>query len=317
MEEEPVRPRDVQPEAESALPVSASEAMGDAGVDEPDSVAKNEVDGSESAKVEEEKMIEPHAPHESIHTWKDVFIHIGIVTVGLLLAIGLEQTVEYFHHRHQVAETRRALEIEKRVNIRRFAIETQEFRRYLPTLEMNLKIYQYLREHPGAAEDQWPGKFSWSSLNISYVDSAWKTAQQSNVLQYMPQAEVTKYGTIYERLDGLSKLTNDLLADAKSKISLVNIQQPDPRKLSIAQLDEQILMTSQILLYTGRLANAQRNLNSQFPEFAPSPTREELASIAHNPSLPEEQRKVEEEILQMREADKVLQVEANTNDEGK
>ena len=46
-------------------------------------------------------MLEPHSPHQAVHTWKDVFIHIAIIAVGLLIAIGLEQTVEFFHHRHQ------------------------------------------------------------------------------------------------------------------------------------------------------------------------------------------------------------------------
>ena len=54
-------------------------------------------------------MLDVHAPHQSTHTWTDFFIHVGTIAVGLLLAIGLEQTVELFHHRHEVAETRRAL----------------------------------------------------------------------------------------------------------------------------------------------------------------------------------------------------------------
>ena len=79
---------------------------------EKNSVPVDEVAEEKSEEVstnEEEPMIEVHAPHESVHTWKDILIHIGIITVGLLLAIGLEQTVEFFHHRHQVAETREAL----------------------------------------------------------------------------------------------------------------------------------------------------------------------------------------------------------------
>ncbi|GAC1676716.1 MAG: hypothetical protein NVS9B2_27370 [Steroidobacteraceae bacterium] len=43
-------------------------------------------------------MLEVHAPHETVHTWKDFFIHIATISVGLLIAIGLEQIVEHFHH---------------------------------------------------------------------------------------------------------------------------------------------------------------------------------------------------------------------------
>ena len=49
-------------------------------------------------------MLDVHAPHQSVHTWKDFFIHIATISIGLLIAIGLEQTVEFVHHRRQAAE---------------------------------------------------------------------------------------------------------------------------------------------------------------------------------------------------------------------
>lgn len=42
-------------------------------------------------------MLDVHAPHESIHTWKAFFIHIATICVGLSIAVGLEQTVEAVH----------------------------------------------------------------------------------------------------------------------------------------------------------------------------------------------------------------------------
>ena len=51
-------------------------------------------------------MIDVHLPHPT-HTWKDFWIHLGTIAVGLLIAIGLEQSVEKLHHLeqgHQLAE---------------------------------------------------------------------------------------------------------------------------------------------------------------------------------------------------------------------
>jgi len=62
-------------------------------------------------------MIDIHPPHKSDHTWKDFFIHIGTIAVGLLLAIGLEQTVEYFHHRDQVAQLTEQMRAEAQSNL--------------------------------------------------------------------------------------------------------------------------------------------------------------------------------------------------------
>jgi len=46
-------------------------------------------------------MLEAHAPHEAIQTWRGFFVHIATIVIGLMIAVVLEQTVEFFHHRHQ------------------------------------------------------------------------------------------------------------------------------------------------------------------------------------------------------------------------
>jgi hypothetical protein len=54
-------------------------------------------------------MLEVHAPHESIHTWKSFFIHIATIVIGLLIAVGLEQAVETIHWHNQVRAARDVL----------------------------------------------------------------------------------------------------------------------------------------------------------------------------------------------------------------
>ena len=49
-------------------------------------------------------MLDVHPPHSPTHTWKDFFIHIATIVIGLLIAVGLEQTVEAIHHNHQRQE---------------------------------------------------------------------------------------------------------------------------------------------------------------------------------------------------------------------
>jgi hypothetical protein len=46
-------------------------------------------------------MHEVHPPHETVHSWRGFLIHIATIVIGLLIAVGLEQTVEMFHDRHQ------------------------------------------------------------------------------------------------------------------------------------------------------------------------------------------------------------------------
>ena len=46
-------------------------------------------------------MLDVHPPHHAANTWRDFLIHIATIVIGLLIAVGLEQTVEAIHHRHQ------------------------------------------------------------------------------------------------------------------------------------------------------------------------------------------------------------------------
>src|SRR5580704_17130645 len=55
-----------------------------------------------------------HAPHGGIHSWRDFFVHMATICIGLLIAIALEQSVEAFHHSQQRHELQRALDRDSR-----------------------------------------------------------------------------------------------------------------------------------------------------------------------------------------------------------
>jgi hypothetical protein len=46
-------------------------------------------------------MLDVHPVHSAVRTWRDFFVHIATITIGLLIAIALEQSVESLHHVHQ------------------------------------------------------------------------------------------------------------------------------------------------------------------------------------------------------------------------
>jgi len=59
-------------------------------------------------------MLDVHAPHEVMHTWKSFFIHIATIVVGLFIAVALEQFVEAIHNHHELAALRQDLRAESR-----------------------------------------------------------------------------------------------------------------------------------------------------------------------------------------------------------
>lgn len=57
-----------------------------------------------------------HAPQEPVHSWRDFFTHLTIVTIGLFIALMLEAAVEAMHHRHLVHEARDNIRTELQLN---------------------------------------------------------------------------------------------------------------------------------------------------------------------------------------------------------
>jgi hypothetical protein len=236
-------------------------------------------------------MLDVHAPHQSVHTWKDFFIHIATIVVGLLIAIGLEQTVEHFHHKHQVAEVRASLNVERRFNANRFGVLTDEFRRFVPKLETNLAVFTYLRGHPNGPVADWPGKLDWLALNPGFLDAAWKTAEQSTILQYMPRTEVQRNSELYSRLFGLRE-TMDAAGIALNEARRFAIQDPDPSHLSPAQLDRQIDLTMEVLLQYAVIGRVENNLASRYPDFTPALTRDDVYGILHATTNADDQKAI-------------------------
>ena len=61
-------------------------------------------------------MLDVHPPHNPTHNWRDFFIHIATIVIGLLIAIGLEQLVERIHHSNQAREAQESLHRESFAN---------------------------------------------------------------------------------------------------------------------------------------------------------------------------------------------------------
>ena len=59
-------------------------------------------------------MLDVHAPHEVLHTWKGFFVHIATIVVGLFIAVALEQSVEAINRHNEVAALRDDLRQESR-----------------------------------------------------------------------------------------------------------------------------------------------------------------------------------------------------------
>ena len=241
-------------------------------------------------------MIDIHPPDHTLHTWRDFFIHVATICVGLLIAIGLEQTVEYIHHQQQVAEARRSLEVERKINVVIFATMDHEFRRYAPILRNNLAIFLYLRQHPSQHPNQ-PlpatlGLPDWTTSELVTLSPAWNQVQRNNVLDYMTGSELRNYGLLYSYLNWFNDAELKW-GDALSLCTQYRIVDPDPSHLSPPQLDREIeLITTALSTYSEAMAS-HADVNSVFPDFTPDTTANERALIQHLRDSPVDQQSLD------------------------
>jgi hypothetical protein len=234
-------------------------------------------------------MLDVHPAHHAASTWREFFIHIATIVLGLLIAVGLEQLVEHIHHRIELTDARKALAIERKINIVRFSVENDEFHRFVPILQNNLALFVYLRQHPGKPAPPSVGALRWTTLDRGMANSAWAAAQHSGVVDYMPQSEARENASLYRSLDRLSQDMFDAQA-AVAECTRFRIVDPDPAHLSPEQLDQEIDLVSKALSAYRTIGYVMTNDHEAFPDFTPAPSRSELRAISHAGTLSADDR---------------------------
>ncbi len=139
--------------------------------------------------------MEVHAPDHPIHTWRDFFIHIATITIGLLIAIGLEQTVELIHHRHMVKEARENIRHELEINEKQARQNIGYVNTDSAAMQANIETTWVFNDLSRAHKAHLSFEFTWSSFN----EAAWTSARDSGALTWMAPDEVQRYADAYNQ----------------------------------------------------------------------------------------------------------------------
>jgi hypothetical protein len=217
-------------------------------------------------------MLEVHAPHDVLHTWKDFFIHIATIVIGLFIAVGLEQTVELFHHRH----LKEQLEAQMREV---FAGDLQSDANSLKTL---VELRAYLSQMRSAIRARLDGKEEplpppandprMASLTIFPTLAPYDAAKENGTVAYLPTARIRIYNriafqrelmaTVRERwFDGLAALAafNERYADSTGDLEIGGVSTaPDLTKLSRAELVEYLSVIAALMKKTDLMVDRYR-----------------------------------------------------------
>ena len=208
-------------------------------------------------------MLDVHPPHEAAHTWRDFLIHIATIVVGLLIAVGLEQTVEAIHHHRERTQLREDLIAEANNNLELMRLDYQYFDRTLPRIEALRSQLDSFRAHPASGPQLANTSPVSNDCDCFFPDSpVWNTAKESDAVALLPRREAAFYDLVYAQNALMTTEFHayhlDLFALSNFSLRFVQdpTQQPDLTRMSPEDLRE----------YTILLANLHGEL-SRFREM--------------------------------------------------
>ena len=181
-------------------------------------------------------MLDVHPPHHPTNTWRDFFIHIATISIGLLIALGLEAAVELLHHHHLREETRQNLRAEIQDNQQTFSKDMRYLEGETRELKDDITLLQRLRAHQHAQ----PGdelQFAWGWDGTS--NTAWQTAKDTGALGLMDIETVQQYDGVYSQQDLVDQAALELTRDM-TKATIPLTVEHDLNALTPAQIDELI-----------------------------------------------------------------------------
>jgi hypothetical protein len=191
-------------------------------------------------------MLDVHAPHQTVHTWKDFLVHIAAIAIGLLLALALERLAEYVHERRQLTEARRELALEVAENRRTWATNVTEAARIQQELDADLRLIQAVRSHAPVGDR----KFDYSVRLYAVRDGAWQAVRQSGSLNLMPHEELQTYAWFHGILTSIMESMHPF--ETTLQIGAAIAASAPPEKLSEHDLNE---LASKTMEAQGRLVN--------------------------------------------------------------
>jgi hypothetical protein len=158
-----------------------------------------------------------HLP-KPLHGWREFAGEVGIIVIGVLIALGAEQVVEDLHWRSETQKLRESLHREIRDDQWNAAIRIMIsgcIRQRIARLDGKLiQPSESWRADPiqGGNDQRWsalPVAFTFPSMESFYTSGHWETALASGELAHMPDAERNGYSYSYQAIEDLRALSTE------------------------------------------------------------------------------------------------------------
>jgi hypothetical protein len=135
--------------------------------------------------------MEIHKP-KAAHSWGEFLIEIGTIICGILVALALEQAVEWAHGEERLHQVQDQLHVEISTNMRSAAI----WLALTPCLDQEISEIESAL-WAGREDGRYPGAARFSPPLVQFQSEAWLNARAMQIFDRVPTSEVRALTAYY------------------------------------------------------------------------------------------------------------------------
>ena len=178
-----------------------------------------------------------HKP-KSVHSWRELLNEVGVVVIGIVIALAGEQAVEAWHWSHQTREVEEALRAEVQNSVdnvaERFAVDGC-LRHQLTDLQTAALTRAPVTKPPSANHTRIMPDIYVSPWR-DWTRGSWETAMASNTLSHIRPTRLNTYASAYKAIADIDDIIRRERATKGSLAPLVGaaFDQPEANRIRIA-----------------------------------------------------------------------------------
>ncbi len=187
--------------------------------------------------------VDIHSPQGPVNSIRDFWVHIAIVTIGILIALSLEGLIETVRNRALVRETRANFQAELRRDQYQSRRELARLRQTSPALQ------QLVMDLPGLAkahpEQIGPRLAAIQSSGYFLSAESWQAALSTGALAHMSTDEVQRYATTFYIIHEYTEVQKQgYLTENHAKAFTAS--RPVPRREDLPEAADRIAMFAEV-----------------------------------------------------------------------
>ena len=206
-------------------------------------------------------MIDVHPPQKRIHGVGEFFLHLFTITIGLLIALALENAAGAVHHRHQRQEAETTIREEISENRAELVKADAAIKVELDNM---MAVLGYLQarsqgQNPSAAS------ISMGFAMIHLQNAGWRTAAATGAVQYMDYKAVQRFAESYDLQEVYNGLQNQTLNNYLNLNSHVAAKK-DPKSLTPQEAEATMPDVRVTMAHLGAMRDMSHGLLQSYDE---------------------------------------------------